>query len=120
MKIKTSELSGVALDWAVGLACGEDVQIGPGAKQLSVKCQIPGLLTCWAPSSNWAQGGDLFDRFCLEVVGMHGDCYAAVKHWHTGEPIAWWPSGETHLIAACLAVVAASLGDEVDVPEGLV
>lgn len=120
MKIKTSELSGVALDWAVGVACGEDVQVGPGVKQLSVKCQIPGLLTCWAPSTNWSQGGPLIERFRVDVMTERAGMVAAYSCDEEYKPITGDRYGETVLIAACRAIVAAKLGDEVDVPEGLV
>lgn len=124
MKIKTSELSGVALDWAVGIAVGEDVQVGPGKKQLSVKCQVPGLLSCWSPSTNWSQGGTLidqfdvyFDRYPLDqsgfVVARIGMDYQAGSNYFNN------PSSPNRLIAACRAIVSAKLGDEVDVPEEL-
>lgn len=119
MKIKASELSGVALDWAVAQATGEDVQVGSGVKQISVKCQIPGLLTCWSPSSNWSQGGPLIERFRIHVDMMIYDDIVRYSEANLPDQPTY-EIGDTPLQSACRAIVAAKLGDEVDVPEGLV
>lgn len=93
MKIKTSELSGAALDWAVAKCEGH----GIGA-----------LDDPWfAPSTNWSHGGPIIEREKMGVFPTHGG-------WASG-----FQSGPTPLIAAMRRYVASQLGDEVDVPEEL-
>ena len=129
MKIKTIELSGVALDWAVGISRG--LQIGnhngsPYRKDLPGDTYGPG--PAWRPSTDWSQGGPLIGQFRVGVVPANVGIM-------TPEQSAWFATaffngedgdscckgvGPTALIAACRAIVGLKLGDEVDVPEGLV
>lgn len=114
MKIKTSELSGVALDWAVAQVSGEFVRIVKGVVKRRFNFQGD-----WTPSTDWSQCGPLIEReqIDLEWDGVDGQAY----WWKAShQDIAQFQIGYTPLIAACRAIVAAKLGDEVDVPEGLV
>lgn len=126
MKIKTSELSGVSLDWAVAQVVGVEVAMRYGRELAMVHDRggiklIESIRSVYSPSTNWSQGGPLIERFKLCLMQTYSyDGFAAVKEWHCGDAISWHPRGETMLIAACRAIVAAKLGDEVDVPEGLV
>lgn len=119
MKIKTSELSGVSLDWAVAMS-GSVTEEKNG---LFFECGRPfvggSLKIQYQPSRSWAQGGPLIEAhgFCFDNAGKDG--FAVVKDWYCGEPIEFYPPGITHLISACRAIVSAKLGDEVDVPEEL-
>lgn len=127
MKVKTSELSGKALDHAVHLALGlgyrSDFKYGPmyfSAPDPSGSSQWEN----WAPyySTDWAQGGPIIDR---ELIGV---ChYNETDGWEVPNWAAWRTDiddrqqvmGETALIAAMRCLVAKHLGDGVDVPEEL-
>ena len=109
--MKTSELTGAALDWAVAKCEG-----GVGENQ---------LIGAWyAPSTNWAQGGPIIERECIGVLA-YGHCSVAPKnpeYWEaslnlTDESVTQY--GPTPLIAAMRCYVASKLGDEVDIPEEL-
>lgn len=102
MKIKTSELTGAALDWAVGMAEGLDY---PADSE---------EFGCYEPSSDWSQGGPLIDKHDVQILKFHGETMAGI-----GEGLVDYYPGSTRLIAACRAIVASKLGDEVDVPEEL-
>lgn len=102
-KIKTSELTGAALDWAVA------------------KCEQPGYedwrLIRWieqefSPSANWAQGGPIIEREEICVLAPVRNLWRGRKNGHT-------EYGPTPLIAAMRAIVASQLGDEVEVPTDL-
>lgn len=107
-KMRTSELTGAALDWVVAKCEGH----GIGA-----------LDDPWfAPSTNWAQGGPLIER---EEISIAREFASGRIEW-----AAWTPApirddaeafgyGPTPLIAAMRCYVASVLGDEVDVPEEL-
>lgn len=114
MKIKTSELEGAALDWAVAIAIGcRAVASGYGLCWHSGDTKVSAT-NAWKPSTDWIQGGPLIEAYKLTL--------------RTDEPSASFMQGgvccgymgRTVLIAACRAIVASKLGDAVDVPEGLV
>lgn len=134
MKIKTGELSGEQLNWAVAVAVGlkpfvQGAHYG-APDRVFVEAENAGSLSGirYKPSTDWSQGGPLIERFGIRL-GKVG------RHWYGGRLIPQSGlsdnyedfDGETDvegeggpLIAACRAIVAAKLGDEVDVPEGLV
>jgi len=118
VEVKTAELEGAALDWAVGIAAGFAVGVFHGAVYRS---DLPGDSygpgPKWQPSTDWAQGGPLIEPNPWALP------YRATHRYHIGAFEACTPggfphNGKTPLIAACRAIVAAKLGDSVMVPEG--
>jgi hypothetical protein len=104
--MKTSELTGAALDWAVAKC-----EVGDAAEQAG---------DWWKPSTNWAQGGPIIER---EGIGL--DQYADYPRWQAFTPAPEQPSGQavcngpTPLIAAMRCYVASKLGDDINIPEEL-
>ena len=114
MKIKTSELEGAALDWAVAYALNGSAAFFDafGARMLGRSITAEVLAGEIKPSTDWCQAGPLIGEYCTAMQkSVHG--YWAHCCDRLGE-------GQTILIAACRAIVAANLGDTVDVPEELV
>jgi hypothetical protein len=119
--MKTSELTGAALDWAVAQAEDFDwyIEVKPTAYgpkpfvfeehgEVSFKFQ---------PSSNWSQGGPIIEREKLDLEWIGADRCRATYDWldesfHEG-------FGPTPLIAAMRCYCCAKLGDEIDIPEEL-
>lgn len=128
IEVKTSELTGYALDWAVAKAIGYECGRIQG-KSGTFGCNatrgvqyVIGILRgaslveelnarFWRPTTDWAQGGLLLDKYCTALnQSDHG-------WWsHAGDRLG---EGETAMIAICRATVAAKLGDVVQVPEEL-
>lgn len=107
MKIKTSELKGTALDWAVAKC--EGVEDTWGKSSL-----IPyDFFMGYRYSTDWARGGPIIEREGVTLLYQYGDGYDA--YMHTGHK----QRGPTPLIAAIRCYVASKLGDEVEVPEEL-
>jgi hypothetical protein len=115
--MKTSELTGAALDWAVAKCEGFDPET------LNTKTGVVYSLRygVYTPSTDWAQGGPIIERIkgflfkhWLES-NREGQCQAEI-HNYDGDWIAFGP---TPLIAAMRCFVASKLGDEVEVPEEL-
>ena len=109
--MKTSELTGAPLDWAVAKC--EGVQFS--------KCAGFAGPGDWRPatrySADWVQAGPIIDREGISVQECDGVWSASVKM-----PDGSWPSwgyGPTPLIAAMRCYVASKLGNDVDVPEEL-
>jgi len=105
MKIKTSELTGAALDWAVTCA-NYEINIDYVWSNFRRECHY---------STNWAQGGPIIEREGISI-GCHleGAEWFAQNYWGEYES-----SGPTALIAAMRCFVASRLGDEIDIPKDL-
>ena len=116
IEVKTAGLIGPALDWATAKASETKIDDSRG-KELRIDI-APGFQSPWMPSVNWYQGGPMIEKFGLEIITYSG-AYKSVREWYYGEPISFWPSGDTYLIAVCRAIVAAKLGDTVNVPKEL-
>lgn len=109
MKVKTSELTEAALDWAVAKAAGIELYYDGTMWAEEYSCH-------WSPSEFWNQCGPLIERYRIGF-GIYPDHYFATAGHDTAYGAA---AGSTHLIAACRAIVAAELGSEVDVPDEVV
>ena len=105
MKVKTSELQGAALDWAVAKCEG----MVPNTPFIASNKEYT-----FKPSTDWAQGGPIIERCCINVYYDGGGYWCATTD--SGDPPKFGP---TPLIAAMRCYVASKLGDEVDVPDEL-
>jgi hypothetical protein len=139
MLIKTSELTGAALDWAVHRANGADGWVSDFFK----KARFP-------YSTEWMWGGPIIERENISVIrlenesipdaqgfwqGKYQDQWGAVigdmhspEEQHGSQGDYWGRSyhvdedaviGHTPLIAAMRCYVASELGDTVDIPDEL-
>lgn len=128
MKIKTSELIGAKLDWAVAKASGaEGLRVTDNGSVCCVyKLQCGS--GCWTgyyePSTDWSQGGPLIERFKVwlspPVDGCEPFGWDSEIYGEDGATIAYQDGCATPLIAAMRAIVADKLGEEIEVPEELV
>ncbi len=119
IEVKTAELSGAALRWAVAQAEGLEVTIYPPEYGNGHRIAVKGRSETYRPDTNWSQGGPLFSKHLIEFVVEHEDVICAVLCDDYGMQVSEFRCGETHLIAACRAIVAAKLGDTVAVPAEL-
>jgi len=118
--MKTSELKGAALDWAVAKAEGK-------RPSLFVFEKTGALAAEHRYSANWAQAGPIIEREITKLFRNVGGTFTAqIRHDGidevTGRTIVLgWTTeaGPTALIAAMRCYVASKLGDEVGLPEGL-
>jgi hypothetical protein len=115
MKVKTSELTGAALDWAVAKCEGIELYSGPRDKNPAYKAnwvrrKHGGL---YLPSTNWAQGGPIIERKGM-LVAFNSFKWEA-RHYD-GENEPWFMTGPKPLTAAMRCHVASELGDEVEIP----
>jgi hypothetical protein len=115
--MRTNELSGAALDWAVakceGLLCfGYRTNGERFAVELS-----DGEVEGFMPSTDWALGGPIIEREGISVCPDEIAPWCAFFDHGTAEYVFY--TGETPLIAAMRCYVASKLGDEVEIPEEL-
>lgn len=112
--MKTNELTGAVLDWAVAKCagkidrCGEVTRIG---NQLF--CYEDGERMRYAPSTDWSQGGPIIEREELSRLM----CFNTHEWLCNNGPI--FCEGPTPLIAAMRCYVASKLGNEIEVPNEL-
>lgn len=106
MKIKTSELSGAALDWAVTRA-NYEINFSAVWQNFRHECHY---------STSWQDAGPIIEREGVLFTRTNdGEMYHA---WIVRLNAS--ATGPTHLTAAMRCFVASRLGDEVDVPEELI
>ena len=110
MKIKTSELSGAQLDWAVAQIEGLETEFEDGPLFLRGDYYNDG--DPYKPSEDWAQGGPIIEREGI-ALGQTADGWEATCD---GDAYVY---GKTPLVAAMRCYVFSELGDEVEVPDGL-
>ena len=127
MKIKTSELIGPALDWAVAwceLMRRDYRDSGLLVHRIGYGMPMPPY------STDWAQGGPVIEREGIQWCELNGQ----IESWSGFDYVEWrrdWDSpirmgegsgfgtGPTILIASMRCYVLSKLGDEVEVPEEL-
>jgi hypothetical protein len=101
--MKTSELTGAALDWAVAESEKWRLDLVPEGS--------------YQPSTNWAHGGPIIEREHISIeatrVGGLGDRWMASDMGHCTE------FADAPLIAAMRCYVASKLGEEIEIPEEL-
>lgn len=102
--MKTNELTGHALDWAVTRCEGYRLDLVPEGS--------------YAPSTDWSQGGPIIEREGISV-DRAGLAWTADLSDSVGGYIEHTESGPTPLIAAMRCYVASKLGDEVEIPKEL-
>lgn len=126
MKVKTENLEGPALNWAVAKCEGAvHVKEGEHAGLLHWPSPKFGPEPKWsmaAPDycSDWAQGGPIIERELHAFDHMQSTRVCAIikrKDLRNGGFIHGY--GPTPLIAAMRCMVASKLGDEVEVPDEL-
>lgn len=104
-EMKTSELSGPALDWAVakcdGITSGKDF------------AWFYDRRAAYRFSTDWSQGGPIIEREELSSLKCYG-----TGNWECNNGDIFC-EGPTPLIAAMRCYVSSKLGDEIEVPEEL-
>ena len=104
--MRTSELTGAALDWAVAKCEGEEVRL--------IKGQLEALWTenGWKPSTDWSQGGPIIEREEISIEFGRAEFVTPWIAYKLGLPDEDNPQGgPTPLIAAMRCYVASKLGE---------
>lgn len=115
-KIPIADLTGVALDWAVAMAEGEQTLRWHDPTHLFTDDE-----GCYSPSTDWSQGGPIIDRERMSTSPEfhNGDYYGnwrAIIFGFADQGDRAEATGPTNLIAAMRCYVASRLGDTVEAP----
>jgi hypothetical protein len=115
VRVNTLELTGLALDWAVGIA-----QKLPITFDLAGQCVRFNLISTrdkYSPTSDWRAGGALlaehdicFNPLDCTPLGLSSYVAYSKRDLMTSAP------GTGHLEAACRLVVLRSIGESMEIP----
>lgn len=112
--MKTSELTGDALDWAVAKCEGYEWM---NKNMVHPRNGLPcGVIPF---STDWAQGGPIIEREICELTKCGEPAYWEARAGFEGDRGHAVATGPTPLIAAMRCYVASKLGDEVEIPKEL-
>ncbi len=123
--MKTSELTRVALDWAVAKAGDMPIKINPGH---GFFVKHPDGWEYFTPSADWGQGGSIIAKEKISIISQEPpfELWRATNGTRVCEEAYSFEinnevteEGPTPLIAAMRCFVASKLGDEVDIPQEL-
>ena len=122
MKIKTSELTGAALNWAVAKCEGkveQDVYGSPELLESGLHLHYCDVLLShpYSPSTDWAEGGPLIQMYEIDLKVVEEGMWQASNYFNDLAIHRF--VGYSPLEAAMRCYVAFKLGDEVDIPDEL-
>lgn len=116
-KVKTGELIGPALDWAVAKAQGRTPTLNMNSHGrvwhgwwLATGGEYERMPNY---SNDWAQAGPILERERI-AIGYGHYVWNAAKYG-----LGWYIGGPTPLVAAMRCYAASKLGDTVEVPDEL-
>lgn len=108
IKRKVAELEGAALDWAVATVLCPSSEWEEAWKV--------GWLSNGSPSQDWARGGWLIEEYNV-ALNVAPSGWSALRIDDDGDEHE--QGAGSPLMAACRAIVASELGEEVEIPEEL-
>lgn len=119
VEMKTAELEGAALDWAVGRAAGVD--FGPDSMQSPREVIVGGYQgrprVHWSPRQYWAQLGPLIKNHGISLLdsGATGAGYSA----RASDAQGMFSHPSDDMLVICRAIAARHFGETVGIPHYL-
>jgi len=131
MKIKTVELVGVALDYAVAIATDKRTRVYIGYfSVLTGNASGHDHISHFTPTARWSDVGPLVDQYKVWLSPPVNDPHpdpdmpdgwdAEIYDADGMEKVAHIIGAPTARLAVCRAIVTARLGETVDIPDALV
>ena len=125
-KVKTAELIGAALDWAVAKCEGHNPvlnmeshgSIWHGWYERTPKPD-PRYRRLQAYSTDWAQAGPLLNQHKISRTIDHSGLWIAYAGYNLNDEQRHMQCDRSELVAGLRCLVALNLGEVVDVPEEL-
>lgn len=117
MKLKTSELSGNALDWAVAKCEKKKIHCIPALNYpFLVDNAVP-----FQPSVSHSDAGPIIEANEINTSATGGSMKWKAYVWvEAKQNFGKEYFGKTHLIAAMRCYVASKLGEEVEIPDSII
>jgi len=118
IEVKTADLIGAALDWAVAKAEGMRQHTPDGLKHVYWYSGDRCIGTHWSPSTDGSVGAPLIEKHRICLMPEYEGQWRADLFRDDEEPLHS-AEGSTPLIAVCRAVVATEFGLVVSIPAEL-
>ena len=123
MRVRVSNLTGAALDYAVAVAEGAtNLRENPHRFDKRLILTLAERLVFMEElrySTDWAQGGPIIEREWICADRLMNGSWWACKRTNEGDAYLHQASGRAPLVAAMRCYVASKLGDKVEVPDCL-
>lgn len=133
IEVKTADLAGEALGWAVGKTEGLDLELvpphygNPWRVFARYRYTVTEQTKRYNPWEDWAVGGPMAVKYQVSLIPEAHDGPEGTEMSQRWRASVYYRAGEhygteycdTALIAACQAVVATEFGDTVQVPKEL-
>lgn len=118
--MKTSELTGAALDWAVA-TCEGFTDYDPDTETMMPPRKGYGRVNFdeYSFSTDWSQGGPIIEREGISVMYRTGVRMIANINGQYEQTIGHRHKGNLGLIVAMRCYVASKLGDDIEIPKEL-
>lgn len=126
MRVKTAELTGAALDWAVAKCEGwesgkymmsPDIRKDVNGKVIGIMVPKNHEYMWFKPSTDWAQGGPIIERERISIRQWTN--VPIVNAYMPVDGAEWATDATSPLIAAMRCYCCSKLGNEVEVPDEL-
>ena len=126
MKIKTQDLTGIQLDWAVAKCLNWKDYNEDGVPYIELdSSHMSRRFGPYKPSTNWEQAGSIIEQVKITISPNDDKNSMKQKLWVAYRIVTLFEDGFDHeyqygptpLIAAMRCFVASRIGDEVDIPE---
>jgi hypothetical protein len=119
--MKTAELKGVALDWAVAKCEGYPIKTMEGYGDMLWQCGPHAWQPLCKYSTDWAYGGPIIEREGIHLCGGSAQTYDSSKLPDDPWSEYFYVSKDTTILEAAMrCYVASKLGNEIDIPQELV
>lgn len=119
IEVKTADLIGPALDYAVATAEGMPLSDEVCQGDVIFVGRGDGDLRPYAPSTCWAECGPLMEKYKPDIEPCQGSIAAFLNN-RLADPGPFCAGyGETYLVAVCRVIVRFKLGETVLVPKEL-
>jgi len=119
--MRTSELTGAALDWAVAKCLGIKLYRSKNRGWMTAnygEFNHRHGAPWWRPSLSWGQGGPIIGREGIEICRLNSGEWRG-QLYEQGIDKMHREYGPTPLIAAMRCFVVSKLGNEIEVPDDL-
>jgi hypothetical protein len=127
--MKTNELTGRALNWAVAQAQGVPVEFSEYCEDALVVV-VPEddieydndgypVLQFYNPAKDWSDGGPIIEREGISVLYRTGVRMTANINGQYEQSVGHRHKGNIGLLVAMRCYVASKLGDDIDIPAEL-
>ncbi|MDU9398094.1 phage protein NinX family protein [Pseudomonas sp. zfem003] len=118
--LRTCDLIGAALDWAVAKACNAFVAFDFYGRLMDMSDLAQfGARPTYSPSTDWSQGGPLLYQHRISSIAP-GTASGVWWGQMPGSSVLYSTKGPDPLVAGLRRLVSENLGDSVDVPAELV